>query len=155
MIDRGTEGAGASFRVWETRTTFPGLGLSNVVLSSRLGEPRRLHSGGCGALRSTRATVHNLRIMGRNIGRAVAQCVSAIKANTIFITAENAEEKPSPPGCTAWGRGRLLLWVSISCTGARARLGLVDWRLWFLKGKNILGVELRGNVNRLRHGGPA
>ena len=78
--------------------------------------------------------------MGRNIGRAVTQCVSAIKTNTIFITTEDAEERPSPPSSTAWGRGRLLLWVSISCRGTQARLGLVDWCLWFLKGENILGV---------------
>ena len=155
-IDRGTKWTGATIWVWKGRTSFPGLGFSNVVLGSRLGDPRRLRIGWNRPYKSTSAVpIRTLSIKRCSPRRGMAQGVSAVWANTIFTAAENAEERPSPTGSTAWGKGRLLLWVSINCRGTQVRLGLVGRRLWFLKGKNILGVELRGNVKRLKHGGPA
>ena len=123
-IDRGTEGAGASFRVWEGRTTFPGLGLSNVMLSSRLGEPKSLRRGGDRARRSTRvALTRNLTIGRCSLRRGMAWWTAAVMAYTIFTATEDAEERSTPPSSSAWGGGRLFLRIALGCKGTKAGLG--------------------------------
>ena len=110
-IDRGTKGTGATVRVWEGRTTFPSLGLGNVVLGSWFGEPRHLRDGLDGPHRSIRAVLIRTLSINRCIlrGRSKAQCVSAVRANTIFTATENAEERSPPTSRSAWGRRRLFL----------------------------------------------
>ena len=53
----------------------------------------------------------------------MAQCVSAVKANTIFTATENAEERSTPTSSSAWSRGRLFLRIAIGCRGTKAGLG--------------------------------
>ena len=53
----------------------------------------------------------------------MAQCVSAVKANTIFTATENAEERSTPTSSSAWSRGRLFLRIAIGCRGRKAGLG--------------------------------
>ena len=53
----------------------------------------------------------------------MAQCVSAVKANTIFTATENAEERSTPTSSSAWSRGRLFLRIAIGCRIRKAELG--------------------------------
>ena len=53
----------------------------------------------------------------------MAQCVSAVKANTIFTATENAEERSTPTSSSAWSRGRLFLRIAIGCRSRKAELG--------------------------------
>ena len=53
----------------------------------------------------------------------MSQCESAVKANTIFTATGNAEERSTPPGSSAWSRGRLFLRIAIGCRIRKAELG--------------------------------
>ena len=123
-IDRGTKWTGATIWVWKGRTSFPGLGFSNVVLGSRLGDPRRLRIGWNGPYKPTSAVpIRTFSIKRCSPRRGMAQCVSAVRANTIFTATENAEERSTPASSSAWSRGRLFLRIAIGCEGRQVRPG--------------------------------